>query len=173
MEYTPEQKRLRQSAEQIMTLADHKTATKINNEVLAEVAKGHLFYNSGHALELARVIGDGLDEALPKLFAAYNSERGKLVRDSHSLDGIVRSAIDNFIEGSERHAPVPKMDWGLMAQTFEEALEERRKLARAAAEEHFRHPGLPYWPQRHPVAFWAMTALVVFVLGIVSRVVWK
>lgn len=173
MDFTPEQKRLRQSAEQITTQADHKTALRVNNEVASEVEKNQLFYNSGHGLELARVIGDELDAALPKLFAAYNAERGKLIRDSHNLDVVVRSAIDSFFENSKRHAPAPKMDWGLMAKTFEDALEERRLLARAAAEEHFRHPGLPYWPQRHPVIFWAITAVAVALLGVAARLILK
>lgn len=172
MEYTPAQKRLKFSAEQIMTRADHDTAIRINKELDAELARNNLFGSASHGIELARIVGEELDKALPRLFAAYNAERSKLHRNGSSLNVVVRRAIDDFVDGSQRHAPSGLVDWGTMALTFEEALSERHRLASEAAEEHFRHPGLSAWPQRHPVLFAAIMAVFAAMLALLARKLW-
>lgn len=111
MDYTPAQKRLKHSTEQIMTRADHDAALRINKEADTQAAKYGAFGGSGHAVECATIVGEELDKALPKLFNAYNAERSKLYLNGSSLNVVVRRAIDDFIDGSKRHAPHAPLDY--------------------------------------------------------------
>ena len=163
-----QQKRLHYSLEGIIEVLDRTTAIAINKEADAPAAKVGAFGYSGHALLVSEIVEREVNAALPKIFTAYNMERESLWFDHHSLDGTVRQAVGKFYEDAGRHGPDPKSMWGHDRSSFDDAIAEARAHMELRLEEHFRHPGLRAFHERHAVAIAASTTILGAVLGAVT-----
>jgi hypothetical protein len=147
----------------------------MTKEVTSVFAKDGQLGNSRKVVEDARVAGEVIEAALPELFAAYDAERSRMFFGGSVLNSVVREGISNFYDGVMRHNPDDRQNWltGSVHGFYKEALNERRKLTLARAEEHFRHPGILPPLQRHPIAALVATnlstALLTFLLTMLGR----
>lgn len=148
---------LKSAANIIVDEADRVTAIEAA-KVADEAIKMGAFAGSGHDLILAAKVEQEARNLLARLLLLYNHERSRFMPPETELRSVVRGAVDRFFDLSARHVPAtssgfPQLSHAIYAGTMEEA----RGQVIAAAEVHFRYPGIAPWHERHAIVVAAIT----------------